>query len=278
MSKAWFITGVSTGFGLQLAEAVLERGERVVGSLRRADQVDAFEALAPGRARAVLADVTDRAAVERAVNDAISWSGGLDVVVNNAGYGLVGAFEELSPEELDAVMATNFFGTANVIRAVLPHLRTRGRADLVNISSMAGLFGLPGYSGYNASKFAVEGLSEALRHELAPFGIRVMAVEPGAFRTDFRHGTVLAARQMEAYRGSPGDGPRAARTSDMPASSGDPTQLCRRVLEVLDQDELPMHLIVGDGSHEMMIRRYEALAEEVRRWQAFGEGTSYGGD
>ncbi len=156
----------------------------MVGTLRKAEQSADFESLAPGKAFAVQLDVTDRKQIRAAFTEAISKLGGLDILVNNAGYGMFGAIEELDEGQIDDVMQTNFFGTLNMIRAALPSMRTTG-GKIVNFSSLAGLVGVAGLGSYCAAKFAVEGLSESLVNELAPFNIHVMLVEPGAFRTEF---------------------------------------------------------------------------------------------
>ncbi len=181
--RAWLITGVSSGLGRALAEAVLSRGEIVIGTLRKREQMAEFEALAPGRANSKLLDVTDKSQVRDAVTQAIQSAGGIDVVVNNAGYGLSGAAEEVSDGEIRQQMETNFFGLVAVTQAALPFMRAQKRGHIVNISSVAGYKGILGMSIYSASKFAVEGFSEGLAAEAAHLGIRVTIVEPGAFRT-----------------------------------------------------------------------------------------------
>ena len=174
--RTWLITGVSSGFGRELAQAILARGDTVVGTMRQKAQLSAFEALAPGRAHGRILDVTDAAAIAPLVAEVEAKVGPIDVLVNNAGYGLGGAVEEIDDAEARHVMETNFFGTLNLIKAVVPHFRARRAGHLVNFSSMAGILGIPGVALYCAAKHAVSGLSEALAGELAPFGIRVTVV------------------------------------------------------------------------------------------------------
>jgi len=195
--RRWFITGISTGFGRRMAQMLVGEGDPVIGTVRRrADQIAELEA---GGIAALLMDVNDQAQVDAAVEAARERMGGVDVLVNNAGYGLGGAVEALSLDEIRAVMETNFFGAVRVTRAFLPILREHG-GSIVNISSMAGQIGFAGMGAYSASKFALEGLSEALSEELAPFGVKVLIIEPGAFRTDYSGRSMQTAeRSIDAY-------------------------------------------------------------------------------
>ncbi len=181
----WFITGCSTGFGRELAKAVLARGERVVVTARDVEQVQDFEQSGPELARAFPLDVTDLAEVSEAVDHTLDAFGRIDVLVNNAGYGSMGAVEEVHEEEIRRQFEVNVIGVLNVTRAVLPHMREMRSGHVVNISSVGGFVGVPGFGIYNGTKFAVEGISEALAQEVEPLGIRVTIVEPGAFRTDW---------------------------------------------------------------------------------------------
>ncbi|HSV44443.1 MAG TPA: SDR family NAD(P)-dependent oxidoreductase, partial [Ramlibacter sp.] len=192
--RRWLITGVSSGFGLELAMAALARGDTVVGTLRQREQAESFEKIAPGRSHAVLLDVTRADTIAPAVQQALQLAGGLDVLVNNAGYGLFGAVEETSDAEARHVMETNFFGALAVTRALLPQLREQRSGHIFNIASVAGVIGFPGCGLYAASKFALEGMSEALAGELAPFNVRVTIVEPGGFRTNFAGGSMRKVR------------------------------------------------------------------------------------
>jgi NAD(P)-dependent dehydrogenase (short-subunit alcohol dehydrogenase family) len=193
MAQIWFVTGASRGLGFAIAQAVLEKGDAVVAAARNASRAE--QVLGPSdRVFAVSVDVTDRASIQRAADTAVARFGKIDVIVNNAGYGLMGAVEELDALELEDVFKTNFFGARDVIRALLPTLRAQRAGWIVNISSVGGFTGTPGAGAYNASKFALEGLSEALAQELAPLGIRVLIVEPGYFRTDFLNDSMRTAK------------------------------------------------------------------------------------
>lgn len=201
--RVWFITGTSSGFGRAIAEAVLMRGERVVATARDLRAVKDLADRAPGCVRAYVLDVTDPATVTAAVAGAIEEFGRIDVLVNNAGRGLVGALEELSEEEIHAVLGTNVLGVAAVTRAVLPHMRARRSGHIVQMSSVGGVAGTPGHVIYATIKFALEGMSEALAGEVSPLGIRVTIVEPGPFRTDFAGRSMRFATQIADYRDTP---------------------------------------------------------------------------
>ena len=198
--RRWLVTGVSSGLGRAIAEHALSRGDFVTGTLRKPEQFEAFAALSPGRAFPIALDVTDDGAVGPAVAQAMADMGGLDVLVNNAGYALMGAAEDVSLAEARRQMDTNFFGLLNTCQAVLPHFRAQGRGRIVNVASVAAIMGFPMNSMYVASKHAVAGFSEALAKEVARFGVRVTSVEPGGFRTEFGTGSLnLPAQVSETY-------------------------------------------------------------------------------
>src|SRR4051812_7357273 len=193
-AKTWFITGASSGFGTAFAEHALERGDNVVATARNPARLEALVARAPARVLALKLDVTNAATIQPAVDAALRRFGHIDYLFNNAGFGLVGAIEETSDAELRAVLDTNFFGAVAVTRAVLPAMRARRSGAIVNVSSMGGQMSFEGVGAYSASKFALEGMSEALALEVKPFGIKVLIVEPGSFRTGF--GGADALRSM----------------------------------------------------------------------------------
>jgi NAD(P)-dependent dehydrogenase (short-subunit alcohol dehydrogenase family) len=272
----WLITGVSSGFGLELARAALDRGDTVVGTLRQRAQADRFEQLAPGRALSVLMDVTRPAEVEAAVRQVIDRIGHIDVLVNNAGYGLFGAVEEASDGEARAVMDTNFFGVLNVTRAVLPHFRERRAGHIFNIASVAGAIGFPGCGLYSASKFALEGMTEALAVELASFGIRVTIVEPGGFRTNFSGGSMRKTDgALEAYAGTP-----AARTRENIGNyhghePGDPAKAAVAIMRALEAPQAPMRLALGADAVGMLRRAYEGRLAQIAEWEAVSSATDF---
>src|SRR5215469_3802425 len=199
MSKVWFITGSARGLGRALTEVVLEAGHLVVATARKPEQLADLIKTYGDRVRTVRLDVTSPAEAQRAVAAAKEAFGRIDVVVNNAGYGFVGAFEEMTADEFKGQIDTNFWGVVNVTRAVLPVLRVQGFGHIIQITSVGGRLGVPGLSGYNAAKFAVEGLSEALAQEIKPLGLKLTIVEPGGFRTDWAGASMAFAKPMEAY-------------------------------------------------------------------------------
>jgi NAD(P)-dependent dehydrogenase (short-subunit alcohol dehydrogenase family) len=246
--KAWLITGVSSGLGRAIAEAALGAGDVVVGTLRKPEQFAAFEALAPGRAHALALDVTNAEAVGPAVDAAAALAGGLDVVVNNAGYGLVGAVEELTEAEAAREMDTNFFGVFRVVKAAIPHLKARGGGSILNIGSVAGARGFPGMGLYCASKFAVAGLSQALAKELAPFGIRVTVVEPGGFRTNFGAASMAWAQNPLPDYAAMTTRLRESMERPVVPAPNDPARGATVVLALAAMENPPVHLALGaDG-------------------------------
>jgi len=274
MTTHWLITGVSSGFGLELARVALSRGDTVVGTVRQRAQADRFEQLAPGRAHAVLLDVTRTDDVLPAVQQAIRRAGHLDVLVNNAGYGLFGAVEEASDAEARHLMDTNFFGALAVIRAVLPHLRERRAGHIFSIASVAGAIGFPGCGLYSASKFALEGMSEALATEVAPFGIRVTIVEPGGFRTNFSGGSLRKSSAMEAYADTP-----AARTRENIGhyngrEPGDPAKAAAAIMRALDAPDAPLRLALGADAVSMLRGAHERKLGQLAVWEAVSVATA----
>jgi NAD(P)-dependent dehydrogenase (short-subunit alcohol dehydrogenase family) len=274
--KTWFITGASSGFGRVLAEAALERGDRVFGTVRTEVDRAALAALAPGgSARAALCDVRDEAQVRAAVAAAVEAFGAPNVVVNNAGYGLFGAVEEVSDVEVREQFAVNVFGAWNVVRAVLPALRAAGRGHIVQLSSIAGLAAGANGSAYSASKFALEGMSEALAFEVAPFGIAVTLVEPGQFRTAFAGRSArVAAGALAAYPlAAAGAGARMqALDGHQP---GDPALFAVRVLALVDHPQPPLRLLLGDDALRRARTKLDWLRTEIDAWETWSLETWY---
>jgi len=275
VERRWFITGVSGGIGRSLAIAALKRGDRVVGTVRGAQQVDEFERLAPGRATAAMLDVTQpEADVAIVLDRAVETLGGLDVVVNNAGYGLSGAVEEVSDAEGRHQLETNLFGPWKVIKASLPHLRAQRSGHIVNVSSIAGIKGSGGMGLYCASKFALEGLTESLGAELAPFGIKVIAITPGAFRTQWGGASLIRAAAVI-------DGYDVARKSSKGIASidgkqtGDPELAADAILAVVDAEDPPRRLLLGNDALAVMDAKLRAMTEETERWRELSASTGF---
>ena len=214
----WLITGVSSGFGRALAEAVLAKGDTVAGTVRNEAAKSEFEKLAPGKAVGIRLDVTDQASVRRGVEEAEKKTGGIDVLVNNAGYGLEGAVEEVTLEQIRSQFEVNVFGAVSVIQAALPYMRKRRAGHIVNITSMGGLTAFPGVGIYNGSKFALEGISEALAKEVKPLGIKVIIVAPGSFRTDWAgRSMVHVDGPIADYEATAGSIPQIVGASQWPS-------------------------------------------------------------
>ncbi len=259
MSRVWFITGSSRGFGREFALAALERGDQVAATARDTaaltDLVDRFgDAVLPLRV-----DVTARTQVFEAVAATKERFGRLDVVVNNAGYALVGAVEEISEQELRDELETNLFGVLHVTQAVLPVLREQGSGRIFQISSVAGLTAMPGVGGYHASKWALEGLSEALAQEVAPFGIDVTIVEPGGFATNFKDAAVYTAHAKDAYEQLHASLREQAATAQLPGPDG----VGAAILELVDAEQPPLRVLFGEHPTQWVPAAYE---QRLRTW------------
>jgi NAD(P)-dependent dehydrogenase (short-subunit alcohol dehydrogenase family) len=274
-SDVWFITGCSTGFGRELAKLVLDRGYRAVITAREPGMIRDLTAGHEGHALALKLDVTDKQEVAEAVKWAESAFGSIDVLVNNAGYGYVGALEESEESEVRAMMETNFFGLTRMIHAVIPGMRHRRRGNIVNISSLGGLVGLPGASYYNASKFAVEGLSEALAKEVAPLGIKVLLVEPGPFRTDWAGRSLKkSSRQIPEYAETAG-ATRQRITGRSGKQAGDPVRAGEAIIKALESDKAPLHLVLGLVALETTRTKIEKLSAELDAWEQTSLSADY---
>jgi NAD(P)-dependent dehydrogenase (short-subunit alcohol dehydrogenase family) len=263
----WLITGCSSGIGREIATAALARGHRVAVTARNAEAVADLVAAWPEQALALALDVTQRAQIAAAVAETERHFGGLDVLVNNAGYGYLAAVEEGEDEQVRAMFDTNYFGAVDLIKAVLPGMRARGNGHVVNISSMTGLVANPPNVYYSASKFALEALTEGLAKEVAPFGIRVTAIEPGAFRTDWSSRSMQETRTpIEAYAATVG-----ARKQLIKAAGsrfpGDPRKVAEAVLRVSEMAEPPLHLLLGHDVYKAYREKLTALLASIEEWK-----------
>ncbi|GAB1511210.1 SDR family NAD(P)-dependent oxidoreductase [Actinophytocola sp. KF-1] len=264
MSKVWFVTGSSRGLGRHFVEAALSRGDKVAATARNTESLRDLVARHGDAVLPLEVDVTGRAAVFDAVDRALAHFGRLDVVVNNAGYAQVGAVEELTEQDLRAQMETNLFGAVWVIQAVLPHLRAQRSGHIVQLSSAAGLIAMPLGGAYHASKWALEGLNEALAGEVAEFGIKVTVVEPGGFATRNGKNPDPLANGHMATPDPAYDGLRArlaAFTGKQPA--GDPAAAAQALLKVVDADEPPLRILFGLGFHPLLQQTY---ADRLKTW------------
>jgi NAD(P)-dependent dehydrogenase (short-subunit alcohol dehydrogenase family) len=272
--RTWFVTGCSSGLGRALCERLLERGERVVATARDIAKIAEFGQRFADRAVIQQLDITDHAGVNAAVHAALSL-GGVDVLVNNAGYGLVGALEEVDEQAVKDAFDANVYGAYRLIRALLPHMRARKSGHILNVSSMAGFVGGPGFTFYSATKFALEGLSEALAKEVAPFGIKVTLIEPGPFRTNFRGETSMrCAAPMQAYADTVGRFRKMLADTDG-KQPGDPLKAADAMMAVVASDNPPLRLPLGDVCMQAMRAKLAAVAQEMDRWAPVSAATSY---
>ncbi|MGG2100523.1 oxidoreductase [Stenotrophomonas sp. NRRL B-14846] len=272
-SRLLLITGVSSGFGRALAQQALLAGHRVVGTVRNESDRQAFETLAPGRAFGRLLDVTDADAINALVTDIETNVGSIDVLVNNAGYGHEGILEESTLAELRQQFEVNVFGPAALIKAVLPHMRARRRGHILNITSMGGFITMPGIAWYCGSKFALEGISEVLGKEVAPFGIHVTAVAPGSFRTDWAGRSMARApRSIEDYDAL-FDPIRSAREAKSGHQLGDPVKAAQAMLQVIDSDAPPSHLLLGSDALQLVRAKLASMAGSIDTWEHLSRST-----
>ncbi|RKT17599.1 NADP-dependent 3-hydroxy acid dehydrogenase YdfG [Streptomyces sp. 1114.5] len=273
--KVWLITGANSGFGQAIAEAAIAAGDTVVAAARRPETLAELAAAHPGRVVPVRLDVTDHDQISAAVEEALSRLGRIDVLVNNAGRGLIGAVEEYTDRELRDLMDLHFFGPAALTRAVLPHMRAQGSGAVVQMSSMGGRFSFPGVGAYSATKFALEGLSEALAQEVAGFGIKVLVVEPGAFRTGFAGGGALAhTTPIAAYE--PVVGPVRTGLPDSDGKQpGDPAKAAAAILAALAAERTPLRLALGNDAVDAVLGQLDAARQEAEAWAEVGRGTDF---
>ncbi|MFC4763607.1 oxidoreductase [Dyella koreensis] len=272
-TQTLLITGVTSGFGRALAQEALTMGHRVVGTVRSEQARHEFEALAAGDAIGRVLDVTHFDAIDGVVADIEKTAGPVDVLVNNAGYGHEGILEESSLEEMRRQFDVNVFGAVAMMKAVLPYMRRRRRGHILNITSMGGHNTLPGIAYYCGSKFALEGISEAVGNEVKSLGIAVTAVAPGSFRTDWAgRSMVRAPRSIPDYDGL-FDPIREARKQKSGKQLGDPAKAARVMLDVIASDSPPAHLLLGSDAIDLVRQKLSLLTAEIDRWEAVTRST-----
>jgi len=274
--KVWLITGCSTGFGRALAEAVLKKGDYLLATAREPEQLRALIEHYPKTVKAVRLDVTlSHQDIQAAVDAAIATFGRIDVLVNNAGYGLFGALEEVSDADIRQQFETNFFGALRLIRTVLPLMRQQGSGHIVNISSTAGFVGFGGSSIYCATKFALEGISEALAKEVESFGIKVTLIEPGAFRTDFNGRSLAAAEQpIDAY--DPVSGASLQWFKEMDGKQpGNPAKAAQAIIQAVESPNPPMRLTLSTDAMSLIQDKLEWVKTDLDIWQQVTVSTDY---
>ena len=273
-SKVWFVTGTSSGFGRAIVEEAIARGDRVVATARDPRKLGGLVAVAPDRVVAVGLDVTRPAELEPAIAAAIRRFGAIDVLVNNAGYSVVGALEETSEAELRSVLETMFFGAVAMTRAVLPHMRERQRGTIVQITSVGGLTTAPGFGPYCAAKHALEAVSESLAAEVAPFGVRVLIVEPGAFRTELFGGAFRSLPAMDVYAASVG--PMRAYVADQAGvQAGDPVKAARAIADAVQAGAPTLRLPLGADAVQAIRAKLAQVTADVDRSERIAAATAF---
>ncbi|MGW1000789.1 oxidoreductase [Streptomyces sp. NPDC002520] len=274
MNKVWLVTGASSGFGRAITEAAVAAGDVVVGAARRAEALDDLVAAHPDQVEALRLDVTDPAAVEAAVRDVVARHGRIDVLVNNAGRTHVGAVEETTDQELRDLFDLHFFGPAALVRAVLPHMRERRSGAIVQLSSMGGQMSFAGFGAYSGTKFALEGLSEALADEVAEYDIKVLIVEPGGFRTSLMDPARAGASTDTGLYTKVGETRGFVEGGDG-TQPGDPVKAAAVILAALEAERTPLRLPLGDDGVSAVLAHLDQVREDVTAWEKKSRATAF---
>ncbi|WP_112137727.1 oxidoreductase [Glycomyces dulcitolivorans] len=272
--RVWLVTGANAGFGRAITEAAVAHGDTVIATARRPETLDGLAAAHPGRVVPVQLDVTDPARIDAVVAEAVLWYGRVDVLVNNAGRGHLGAVEETTDAELRSLMDVHVFGPANLVRAVLPHMRAQASGAIVQLSSMGGRTSFPGVGAYLATKFALEGLSTALAAEVKPHGVDVLIVEPGAFRTSFAGGVHSESAPIEGYEETVGPFRSSFAASDG-TQPGDPAKAAAAIIQALSAEEVPLRLVLGDTAVDRIRESLQAQEAELDAWEHVSRATAF---
>ena len=274
LNRVWLITGCSSGFGQAFAQAVIAHGDQLVATAREVEHIETLASEHPDSVRVMALDVTNAEQAQVTVKDALDAFGHIDVLVNNAGYGLFGAFEEISDEQIRHQMEVNLFGAMNVTRAVLPSMRTQRSGHLVQISSMSGQVGTIGFSACQASKFGLEGWSEALSKEIAPFGIRVTILEPGTFRTNWAGRSMVEAEPMSAYNEIM-EIRREYIHAENGSQRGDPARASQALLAVVESEHPPLRLPLGTDALTIIRQHVQQQLNDLDRWESLSRSTDF---
>ena len=275
IQRTWFITGVSSGFGRQLTEQLLERGDRVIGTVRDTEKVADLLERYPETYHAELLDVTDTAAIHKVLEHSFSELGRIDVIISNAGYGLFGAAEELSDEQVEHIVATNLLGPIQLIRAVLPNLRAQGGGRIIQISSYGGQVAFPGNSLYHATKWGIEGFVESVAQEVAPFGIGITIVEPGGARTEFRYGSAHVAQLMPIYDQTSAHSFLKMLDPKNGLAPGDPARMAARIIESVDVEPAPLRMVLGSQALEGTLATLRKQIEDFEAQTELAASTDF---
>lgn len=273
--KIWFITGISSGFGYELTKQLLEKGDVVIGTVRDEKKIINFIEKYPEAFHGVILDVTNVPQIHQVVDSSFEKFGHIDVVVSNAGYGLFGAAEELSDEEVDHIIATNLTGAIQLIKSALPHLRSQGGGRIIQISSYGGQVAFSGNSLYHATKFGIEGFCEAVTQEVKPFNIGVTIVEPGGARTEFRYGSAKVARLMTEYDDTPAHGFLKMLDAANGLATGDPVRMAARIIESAELENAPMRMVLGSQALSTTISTLKARIADFETQTALAASTDF---
>lgn len=276
MTKVWLVTGTSRGLGRALVEMLLQRGEKVVATARQVDAIAAWTQQYPQQVLTLALDVTDKAQIATVVKKAIAHFGQIDVLVNNAGYGYFGAVEESDETAVRAMFETNFWGLAAVTQALLPQLRAQRSGLIINISSDCGLTTYPALGYYQASKFAVEGLSQTLAQEVRPLGIRLMLVEPGAFRTDWAGRSAGEHKQTITDYATTAGQAQAHSQATVAVKPGSPELAVKAILKAAADPQPPLHLVLGADALVAVRQQVTALTQDLNTWAPTSNHTAFG--
>jgi NAD(P)-dependent dehydrogenase (short-subunit alcohol dehydrogenase family) len=274
MTKVWFITGSSRGLGKSLTEAVLAHGDQVVATARKPEQLKYLVEKYPSQVLPIVLDVTDKGQILAAVSAAVNHFGRIDVLVNNAGFGVVGAAEAFTDEQVTSQLQANLYGPIEITRAVLPHMRRQRSGRILQVSSVGGRVGGPGLTMYQAAKFGLGGFTEALVREVAPLGIRVTCVEPGGFRTDWGGASMTFAPQLEGYE-STVDWMKDFMSNGKYVPMGDPGKAAKAMIALADHPEPPVHLILGSEAVGIVKHADAARQAEAEKWHAVSISTDH---
>ena len=262
MSKTWLITGVSSGFGYEITKQLLEKGDTVIGTVRNKDKVKDLTEKYPAVFDCQILDVTDVASVHKTVDEAFEKHGKIDVVISNAGYGLFGAAEELSDDEIEHIIATNLTGSIMLIKSALPYLRKQMSGHIIQISSYGGQVAYPANSMYHATKFGIEGFCESVAQEVAKFNIGMTIIEPGGARTEFRYGSAKVANLTPEYDHVHGFLNMLDKSKGL--APGDPAKMAERIIECADRKDLPIHVVLGSQALNATIERLEKRVSDYK--------------
>ena len=271
MQKTWLITGVSSGFGYEMTKLLLERGDTVVGTVRNTAKTEELVKKYPDTFDCRILVVTDVPAVHKTVDEAFAAHGKIDVVVSNAGYGLFGAAEELSDEEIDRIIATDLTGSIQLIRSALPNMRKQGGGRIIQISSYGGQVAYAANSMYHACKFGIEGFCESVAQEVAKFNIGVTIVEPGGARTEFRYGSAKVASLTPEYEHVHGFLNMLDKSKGL--APGDPVKMAERIIESVDKEPAPLRMVLGSAALKATIERLEERLEDYKTQTALAAST-----